>query len=136
MRITTVFLALLVAFSGTLLVSQPSNAGPPLPSGTSVTLFLDTSGNVPEPDPGPPTDMLVFTGGRTFLIAIPECFEARLPLQNAVLVDADGPRSSRLVSAIVVGDPIPSGTRVTGFAPGVTCTSGGITYKKYTGTVE
>ena len=137
MRMTTVLVGLGIGFSGALLMSQPSNAAGPLPSGTAVVVLLDTSGNLPEPYPGPPTDMLVFTGGRTFLTELPGCHEGQLPLRSAVLVDAGGPRSSRLVNVFVLGpDPIPPGTRVTGFVPGITCISGGIVYRKYTGTVE
>jgi len=119
------------------ITSSLSATPPPLASGTSIVVFLDTSGNLPEPDPGPPADMLLFTGGRTFLASVPGCSDHPLPLQDAVLVDADGPRSSRQVKVLIDGpDAIPPGTRVKGFAPGIACLSDGIVYKKYTGTVE
>lgn len=58
MRMTTVLVGLGIGFTGALLLSQPLNAAGPLPSFTDVTVFLDTSGNLPEPNPGPPTEPL------------------------------------------------------------------------------
>ena len=143
LRTAAFSLGVAILVSG-VLVSSPSNAGQRLESGTSVILFLEASGNQPEPDPGPPTDMLIFTGGRTFSIELHGCSETSLPVQNAVLVDANGPRSSRTVSAFVM--PVfvsgglffglPSGTRLTGFQPAGSCISGGIRYRKYSTTVE
>ena len=127
---------LLIAITAACVFAQTSSAQP-FPPGTAVTLFLDASGNLPEPDPGPPTDMLVFTGGRTFVIEIPGCSIYPMPLQNAVLVDSDGGRSSRMVSVIVeTVEPVPPGTRLSGFVNAGPCTSGGIPCRKYAATVK
>jgi hypothetical protein len=145
-RVSVLFLICIAALIGTL-IGLPSNvpaqeAAGPLPSGTGVIVWLEASVNQPEPDLGPPTDMLVFTGGPTFLVDL-DCFDEPEYRQNAVLVDVNGRRSSRAVSVIaqhahVEGEAVPvtPGTRVTNFIPAGGCNSGGITYRKYVGTVE
>ena len=137
-----VFLIVAITLSG-ILVSPASKAGQPLESGTVVVFFLEASGNQPEPDPGPPTDMLLFTGGRIFSIELPGCSDILLSLHNAVLVDVNGPRSSRTVSVIafpvpVAGEavPIPPGTRLTSSNAAGGCISDGISYRKYYAVVE
>lgn len=76
------------------------------------------------------------------MIELPGCTDQALPLQNAVLVDSNGPRSSRIVSAIIQipglppGTAAPAGTRVGAFVASGGCVSEGIVYRKYTATVE
>ena len=137
MRTTTILSAAVIGVSGMLLISPPSNAAAPLPAGTGITVFLDTSGNLPEPDPaGPPNDMLIFTGGRTFSSSLDGCTDQPVTLQNTVLVDSGGSRASRLVFAFVQRDAVPAGTRLTNLTASISCTSNGIEYRKYQGTVE
>ena len=118
-----------------------SNPVASLPSGTTVTFFLATAGNLPDPDPGPPTDVLVFTGRPTFLTTLPECNPDQLLVQDAVLVDAAGGGSSQKLSVFQdttygQGQLIPPGTRLLRFQVGDNCTSGGLGYRKYTASVE
>ena len=141
MRKGAFFFGVVIGFSGVLI--SPLEAEQRLEPGTPVTVYLEAAGNQPEPDPGPPTDKLVFTGGRTFSIELPGCTDTSLPLRNAVLVDANGPRSSRTVSAIARIEPsgtevvaIPPGTRLIQFLSAGSCTSGGIAYRKYISIVE
>ena len=93
MRMAILLLGLVIAVIGTLLSDRPSNAAGPLPSGTFVEVYIDASGNQPDPDPGPPTDMLVFTGGPTDSTVLLGCEEVAVR-QDAILVDRDGGRSS------------------------------------------
>ncbi len=120
-----------------------SSSAQPLPSGTTVIVFFDTSGFVPEPLDAP-QDKLVFIGGRSFLIDMPGCAAPQFmfPLQQAVLVDPGGSRTGRVALVVVAGvgatglEPVPPGTRLTALGSGITCTSGGILYLKFTGTTE
>ena len=132
------FRALVLALLALGISVSSLESAPPLQSGTSVVVFLDTSGNLPEPDPGPPTDMMVFTGGRSFLAQLPGCSDTPLALQDAVLIDRDGPRASRHAKVFLAPgqDAVPAGTRLKNFASGIACLSDGIVYKKYTGVVE
>ena len=132
-------LAVVLLASG-IFVSLPSNAAERLEPGTPLTVYPEAGGNQPEPDPGPPTDKLVFTGGRTYQIELLGCTTKPLPLQNAVLVDADGPRTSRTVSVMTnhvgTSEPIPAGTRLAGITSAGSCASGGVVYREYSATVE
>jgi len=120
----------------------PVMAADRLPSGTEVTIFIEADSNQPEPDPGPPTDILVFTGGRSYSIELLGCSDQFLALQQAILVDADGPRSSRAVSVAVppiaaaAATVVPAGTRLEEFRASGGCTSGGISYRRYIAKVQ
>lgn len=136
MRKQMMLLVLAMGLGGTFLAVRQLNAAP-LAAGTSVVVFLSTEGNLPEPDPGPPTDKLIFTGKKVIDTPLPGCSDSNMPLQNAVLVDPGTTRGGRIISVFVVSaDSVPPGTRIGGFGQGVTCTSDGVTYKKFTGIVE
>ncbi len=138
MRKHVAVVAVVIVSLAAVLVLRLHLAGAePLPSGTVVTLFLPTNGNLPEPDPGPPTDKLVFTGGKVVESSLPGCSDSAMPLQNAVLVDPGSQRSGRIISVFIsIADSVPPGTRLTGFNGSGNCISDGVTYRKYTATAE
>ncbi len=119
------------------LVGAQGNNVPPYP-GDGITVLIPVSSNQPEPDPGPPTDMLVFTGRSLGTVNVAGCSTGEFPIQRAVLVDPDGGRASRNLEVvnITVLPQIPPGTRLRSFAFQTICSAGGVLYKRHTAVVE
>lgn len=105
--------------------------------GDPVSVLIPASGNQPEPDPGPPTDKLIYTGGRVTTVDAAGCQVGSFPLQNGVLVDPAAGRGGRIEGVITLtGDAVPPGTKLKTFNFVTDCTAGGIAYKRYTAVVE
>jgi len=120
-----------------VIVSSTSGARAQQP-GEAISVLIPAAGNQPEPDPGPPTDMLVITGRSLGTVNVAGCGAGEHPLQMAILVDPDGGRASRRVEVINInqGTPIPPGTRLLNFDFQTDCTIGGEAYKRYTAVVD
>lgn len=114
-----------------------------LNTGDTVQFLIPTASIQPEPEVGPKTDKLLYTGGSVTTSVGTGCATTgSYPIQNAILVDPGAGRSGRIVGIITTfqtgggSEALNPGTTIVNIAFLVDCSIGADTYKKYTGTVE
>ena len=109
----------------TLAHASAQNAPPPK---RAVEFLLQDSVKVGK------ADMVVVSSGATTKKEVGNCRTGAAPVQNLIVMAADGGASRRVIGGFIpLGDPIVLGTRIVNLTPGEACGPG---YRKFRGTTE
>ncbi len=120
----TVMLVLGLGLAGTALAGA-QNAPPPK---RTVEFLIQDSAKVGK------SDMVVVSSGATTKKEVGNCRPGAAPVQNLIVMSADGASSRRVIGGFVpLGDPIVLGTRLVDLVPGEACGPG---YRKFRGTTN